>query len=285
MAQQSLRQIKRRIRSVENTKKLTRAMEMIAMVKLNAFQNKLLYSKGYFSKLERLFNNLLSGYSGCAHPFLEKREKKENIALCVITSDSGLCAGYNSNVISAAEHFILGHGERKINLVLVGKKGVNYFKKRGIQVSKAYPDFHGDYSAGAADKVAANLTDLFLSGKADEVHVVYTYFETTARHKPRVERIFDIESSQGEQLDYLVEPDINSILNRLIPLYISAKFRFILLNSAASEYAARAIAMGEATENAKELLEGLVLFRNKVRQANITKEIIEVISSADALKG
>lgn len=282
---QSLKQIKNRIRSVDNTKKVTHVMEMISIAKLKAAENRLLASKAYFPKIDSLLKHLLSGADSLSHPFLVERRVKEKIALCVIASDTGLCGVYNHEVLNAAEAFISKYEREKILLITVGKKASNHFRRKGLNTTQNFLDLHGRYSDEIASKILKTLTDIFLSGKADEVYVAYMHFETFSRQRPVIEKILNIDSVQGEKkIDYIVEPDINSVLTELIPIYISNKMKSLLLNAYSSEHTQRLIAMREATNNAEDLLKDLILSRNKVRQANITREIMEIVSSAEVLR-
>jgi len=282
---QSLRRIKNRIKSIENTEKLTRAMEMISVSKLRSLQRNLLNYKEFCLKLEGTLQRLTSSFKSIKHPLLEEQEHIQNITVCLITSDAGLCGSYNNNLIRKAQDFILQNNVKNINLVAVGKKGFNHFRKLGFKISDAYLDLHGRYTSAAADKVAGNLMGLFLSRKADEVYVIYEYFETAVRHRPVVERLLNIKRGHLKPREYLVEPEVKGILDKMIPLYVISKMRFIMLNAFEAEHTSRVIAMKEANDNAEDLLKSLTLTRNKVRQANITREIIEVVSSADALRG
>lgn len=282
---QSLRQIKRRIRSVESIAKLTRAMEMISIAKLRPFQAKLAFAKEYFSKVEQIWNNFLPHFEPKDHPFLAERPDKHKITLCLITSDTGLCGSYNSDILRCAKTFIAQHKGKALNLVTVGKKGFVYFKKAGLAISDAYIETHGRYQQAVSDKIALGLMNLFLSGDADEVYVAYTSFNTAARRRPVAEKILNIAPVPTKAVAYTVEPGKIAFLNDLAPFFLIVKMRFMMLSSFAAEHSARGMAMGEATDNAKDMLQSLTLLRNKIRQANITREIIEVISSSDALKG
>ncbi len=282
---QSLRQIKKRIRSVESTKKIMRAMEMVSVAKLNRIETTLDASRPYFFKLDSILKNLLTGVKAASHPLLEERAAKQKAVLCLITSDSGLCSTYNDNIIRLAEDFINKYGIGEIKLVAIGRKGFNFFKKKGLVIPHTYVGLHGRYSSEIADGIAKTLTDLFLSGEADEVYVAYTHFISALRYKPTLEKFLNIERNKDHQIEYILEPNLNRILEELIPRYISTKMKLILLEAFTSEHSARMIAMKAATDNAEELIDSLTLLRNKARQAAITKEVIEVASSAEALKG
>lgn len=282
---QSLRQIKRRIRSIENTKKITRAMEMVSGAKLKRTENVLYASRPYFSKLDSILKNLLASIKDLSHPLLEERQEKQKIALCLITSDTGLCSTYNDNIIRLAEDFINRYGADKIRLITVGRKGFNYFKKRRLSISHTYIGFHGRFSSQVSDEIARTLTDIFLSKEADEVYIAYTHFVSALRYKPTMEKFLNIERAKDQGIEYILEPNLDRILMELVPRYVSTKMRLILLEAFTSEHSARMIAMKAATDNAEELIDSLTLLRNKARQAAITKEVIEVASAAEALKG
>lgn len=282
---QTLRQIRRRIRSIENTEKLTKAMELISISKLRPLRERLIFASEYFLKTQEIVQRLLASFINLNHPFLKERQNKQKITLCVFTSDTGLCSSYNSDIIRAAEKFILEQKAYEVNLVSVGKKGFIYFKKKGFKISDVVTDFQGRYSLALSDKIVYRLIDLFSSGQADEVHVAYTHFVSAARRRPTVQKILNIVPAPDKEIQYLVEPGIEVLGNDFLPSYVRSQVRFMMLHALVAEHSARGMAMEEAADNAEEMLESLVLLRNKVRQANITREIIEVISSADALKG
>ena len=282
---ESLRQIKNRIRSIENTKKLTRAMEMVAAAKLKPLENQLRAARRYSLKIESLLYNLLAQGMSLKHPFLEEREEKQRLTLCLVTSDTGLCGSYNHTIIRAAENFLSGQKIDKVNLVAIGKKGYNYFKKRNFTIASAYTDFRGRYSDEALEKIIECLTGMFLNGQTDEIYIAYTRFESSSRQTPVLEKFLNIQPKAGTSIEYLVEPARKAVVEDLITAHSNAKIRNILLDSFISEHSSRVMAMGEATDNAKELLEELILFRNKVRQASITRDIMEIVSAAEALKG
>jgi F-type H+-transporting ATPase subunit gamma len=282
---QSLRQIKRRIRSVESTAKLTRAMEMISIAKLRGFQVKLAFARDYFSRVDRIWNDCLPRFRLYDHPLLAERSRKQKITLCFFTSDTGLCGSYNADILRLAKNFIRERKDYSLNLVAFGKKGFTYFKKEGPAISDAFVDTHGRYKQALADQLALRLMNMFLSQEADEVYVAYTLFDGAIRAKAVIEKVLNLGVNAGEFVRYAAEPDSASFLNDFIPFYLVAKIRFMMVSSYAAEHSARGLAMGEATDNAKDMLESLTLSRNKIRQANITREIIEVISSSDALRG
>lgn len=283
---QSLRNIKLRMKSVENTGKITRAMEMVSASKLNRMKNILYASRLYFSKVEALMRNVLRSADVAAdHPLLKKPSAVKSIALFVVTSDAGLCGMYNHNVIRLAEEFVAGKGKDKMELIAIGREAFNHFRKAGYKVSDGYEDLHSRYSVRVASEIAESLKGMFLGGRADEVYAAYTRFDSTLRHKPVIEKLLNIERSETGDVEYIAEPDMASVLDELLSWYLHERIKTIILNSFTSEHSARMIAMKTATDNAGDLMDSLTLSRNKARQAMITKEVIEIASSAEALKG
>jgi len=282
---QSIKQIKNRIRSVENSKKVTSAMQMIAVAKLNRMENKLFSLRPYALRLESLMHNLAASSKGLPLKYFNNNAGQADIGLCVITSDSGLCGVYNQNVIRAAEEFIRDHGADRVKLILVGQKALSYFKSRPVKIIDAYVGLNAKFSQSTCAKITASLSDLFLSAKAGSVYLAYTYFENSISQKPILERLLSIEPKEIKPIEYIAEPDLKSILEDLIPGYLLAKLQLVLLEAFTSEHAARTISMKTATDNAKDLLDGLVLLKNKLRQARITQDILEITSSVEALKG
>jgi F-type H+-transporting ATPase subunit gamma len=282
---EALREIKNRIRGIDNVIKITHAMEMISVAKLNPTRDQLLAQRQYFLRIEKLCRDLLSADAGCiSHPFLERASDSGKKALCLITSDTGLCSSYNHNIIRLAEDFINRYGQDRVMLFAVGKKGLSYFKRKGLDIASAFTELKGRYFQEKCREILSALTTVFLSAKVREVYVAYTYFESNVRHRPTIEKLLNIEREVRPQRKYIFEPDLKNILEELIPEYILQKMKSMILESFAAEHSARVIAMGQANQNANDLLEDLVLMRNKVRQANITKELMEIISSVEVMR-
>lgn len=282
---QNLRQIKSRIKSVENTKKITRAMEMVAAAKLNRVKTRFYAFHAYFLKLEAILKNTLADIKACDHPLLQKRAEAKNILICIITSDTGLCSTYNHNVIRAADDFLKSLDKDKVRLITIGKEASSYFKQRGYSIENAYLDLGGRYSQKLSAEIFNSFTGMFLSASADEIYVAYTYFSSSLKHMARIEKLLSIEIESPDPKFYIFEPDSKALLDRLIPDYLLNKISFILLSSFTSEHSARMFAMKVATDNAEDLIDTLTLLRNKVRQGVITKEVLEIAMSAEALKG
>ena len=282
---QSLKVIKTRLRSIQGAQKVMNAMEMMAAAKLNRVNKVFYLLKPYFLNLESLMNNLIASAPALPGPYFQKKEENSDVALCLVTSDSGLCGSYNNNVIRAAEEFIHRMGKERVNLVLVGKKGFTYFKRHDVETVNSYIGFNGRYNEKSADEIMRFIIGQYLEGKIGEVYACYTQFKTALQVKPVIKKILPLESPGGIKSEYILEPSIEEIFEMLIPRYLTVSFRLLLLESFASEHSSRVVAMKTATENADELLDALTLLRNKVRQANITQEIMEIVASAEALKG
>ncbi len=280
-----IKQIKNRIRSVENTKKVTAAMQMISVAKLNRLEYALFALRPYALKLGDLMYNLAGLSEGPLSGYFKKESGSSDIALCLITSDSGLCGAYNQNIIRIVEGFLKENSSRKVKLILVGQKGLNYFRPRGTVILNSYLGLNAKFRQGACDKITAELSHLFLSGNVNSVYLAYTYFENSITQKAVIEQFLGIKPKKTKPTAYITEPDLKSILSDLVVRYLSVKMRLVFLEAFASEHAARTISMKTATDNAKEILEALVLLRNKVRQAGITQDILEITSSVEALKG
>ncbi|MDP3789721.1 MAG: ATP synthase F1 subunit gamma [Candidatus Omnitrophota bacterium] len=282
---QPLRQIKNRIRTVENVKKVMNAIEMVSVAKLNSINRLLAPILPYTSRLESMLHDLISSEGEFRSPFFEKRNDARVSALCVITSDNGLCGMYNYNVARAAEEFIEKKGRDNVKLIVLGKKGLAHFRNRGYKIPHIFIDLHGRYNKPVFDEINSLLTDLFLKNEAGEVYVAYTRIKKGMGQKVSVEKFLNIEAPGAGHEQYIVEPEFNAVLSDMVPRYIAAKWKLIVLEALAAEHTARSISMKAATDNAKELLESLVLARNKIRQAGITTDIMEIVSAAEALKG
>jgi len=283
---QSLRHIKSRIRGIESTKKLTKAMEMVSVAKMKKTEKLLGNSNLYFLKIEEFLKKILSSDTQIENPYIrEPKGPASKAALCVFASDTGLSGTYNQNILRAAENFLIKYDKNNIDLVAVGRKTFSYFKRKGYEVKHSFLGFNGRYSESLSEKILNTLTHMFLSGEVDEVYLVYTKIESASRYKIVLEKFLNISYPKDVKIEYIYEPDKTNILKNLLPMYISNKLKVVLLNAFNSEHQARAVSMGGATKNAIELLEAMILLRNKMRQTNITREIMEVISSAEALKG
>ncbi len=282
----SLKDIKRRIKSVKNTQQITKAMKMVAAAKLKRAHDDILAARPYAQKMLDIVNSLASRVRPDAHPLLSKREGRR-VELVIVTSDRGLCGGFNSNIIRASEGFIRKNTDSQITLNLVGKKAKDYFKRRGLFIRQERPVGSGRPNYGAAAEIAKDVVDSYIKEAFDETYLIYSEFKSALSQKPVIQKLLPIEPPKeiGEATEYIYEPSQEAILADILPKYIEVQIFRALLESAASEHGARMAAMDSATKNAKEMIEGLNLNYNRLRQAVITKELMEIIGGAEALKG
>ena len=280
---ESLKQIKSRIRSTENTAKITRAMEMVSIVKLRQSENALADCRRYYLAMDELKQDLLSALEAERHPFLKCGKTDKPDALCVVTSDTGLCGSYNMSVIRSAEEYVAASSARNIIIVAAGRKAFLYFRKKQVAVPHVFSSMNGRYSAVAADEIAERLSGVFLSGEAGRVSVAHMHFESLSRYRPVVTALLPVEREKGRPRDFILEPGGQSILDELMSRYIRVKMRLMLAESFIAEHACRMMAMKTASDNAKELRDFLILRHNKARQAAITGEMIEIVSSSEGI--
>ena len=284
----SLRQIRRRIKSVENTKKITRAMEMVAAAKLKRLQGLLAESDRYGEELRRMLTNLLKGRA-VTHPLLQKREEEKRILAFLITSDTGLCGSYNTNMISKAAQFIEEAGKQKlISFVAIGKNGAAFLKRTNQTLAKEIAIPRPQQIDETIALITQIATDAFIKNETDEVIFLYTRVQTLSILRPESTRLLPLGESGADRdnvpMDYIIEPDLDRVLGRLLPEFIESNIGKFVKHSLVSEQASRMTAMRQATDNAKEMIDSLTLARNKARQASITKELIEVVSGSRALQ-
>ena len=291
----SLRQTRRRIRSVENTKKMTRAMEMVAAAKLKKLQELLKQSDRYIGELKRILGTLVRE-KPLAHPLLEKRAEMRFTLAFLIASDTGLCGSYNTNILDQAGRFITSKNTNEaIRFVTIGRHGSQYLKRAKQIVSKEFQTPRPQEIDGTIREIAQIATNEFIKGEADRVVFIYTKVVSLGSLKPDCAQLFPIISSKDEAaervrhasplpVDYLIEPTLDQILEIMLPEFIEAEVGQFLKHSLVAEQASRMMAMRQATDNAKEMIDSLTLLRNKARQAAITKELLEVVSGSRALQ-
>lgn len=285
----TLRDLRRRIKSVQGTQQITKAMEMVAAAKLRKAQSKVESSRPYASKMQAMLDNLTQASASLAHPLFEKREVKK-LGLVVVTSDRGLCGSYNHNVIHEVDKFLKGYQKDEIVLTIIGRKGYIYYLKRPWEIRLKYIGLAGDLILTEVKNITNDLVTLFLSKEVDEIHFIYTKFLSAVSHKVITEKFLNIESQvetkdEGSYVDYIFEPGPEKIFGSLLPNYCMTKVQMALAESFASEHGSRMISMGAATQNAEEMIDHLTLVMNKLRQASITKEMLEITTGAEALKG
>jgi F-type H+-transporting ATPase subunit gamma len=280
---QNLRQIKLRIRSVSSTRRITRAMEMVSAAKLNRVKNIHQTAVEYFDELDGMFRRLHSDRGAIAHPLTEERFPVKTIALVIITSDTGLCGSYNHNVLKTAEEFISDHKEYNIELIAVGKEAHSHFKDKGIFLNNHF-GLYGRYSEDTAKALTNEMVKIYTSEEADEIYIAYTKFSSSLRHMSVVEKFLNVDWGTDSEHDHIYEPSPDALFDSMLKEYLLAKIRAIILESFTAEHSARMLAMKTATDNADELIDKLTMMRNKARQFAITKEVLEIAMSAEALR-
>jgi F-type H+-transporting ATPase subunit gamma len=286
----SLIDLRRRIRAVKSTQQITKAMKMIATSRMRRAQERVLGARPMARQAYSVLQSLASRVDQSMHPLLADRDDRRpgaNILLLVVTADKGLCGGFNTNLIKEATRFILERRDQSVALGLIGRKGRDFFRRRGMSVHLERVNFFTRLEFTDAQAVAAVAIDEFTSGTADAVYVVFNEFKSILQQRIRVDRLLPLPRIKADPgvppIEYLFEPSPQEIFDRILPTYVHIQIWQVLLESAAAEHAARMTAMDAATKNASEVIDSLTLYMNKVRQAGITREIIEVVSGAEAL--
>ena len=284
----TLRDIKRRIRSVESTQKITRAMKLVAAAKLRRAQERILEARPYATKMRELLAGLVARAQDTSHPLLTKRTTARK-RLVVITSDKGLAGAFNSNVIRNALAFLREQPRTDVTLVMVGKKGRDFFRRRDWQVKSEMLGFFDRLAYSHAQELAGQLMTDYLGGETDEVYLIYNEFRSVAVQRVVRQQLLPIESDPsaagtGPTTDYIYEPSPEAILASLLPRHVTTQVYRALMESVAGEHGARMTAMEAATKNAKDMIGVLTIQYNKARQERITKELLDIVGGAEALR-
>jgi F-type H+-transporting ATPase subunit gamma len=278
--------LRRRIRSVKNTQQITKAMKMVSAAKLRRAQDRMMASRPYTAKMMEVLSSLATRANPEDHPLL-KVKGDQNVELMVVTADKGLCGSFNANLIKAALHFLDQRRNYNLSLHLVGRKGVDYFKKRKYIITHQYTNIFRQVRFEDAREIAEKTIRAYTEGDLDAIYIVYNEFKSMLSQRIILKRLLPLERlpepTAEQTLDYIYEPDPETIFDKLLPHYLLVQIYQAMLESSAAEHAARMAAMDAATQNAKEMIESLTLTMNKIRQAAITKEIIEVVSGAEGL--
>ena len=282
----NLLDIRRRIRSVKNTQQITRAMKSVSAVKLRRAQERVLAARPYAIELKAILSDLSARVENLSHPLLEIRPERK-ILLIVVTSDRGLCGAFNTNISRAAEDFMKSHSDGKLPLMTVGRKGRDYFKRRGSSILEEHVGIFSQLDFKHARAIGQRIVDLYSGAEIDSVYLAYNEFKSVIQQRLVVAPLLPLSPSEfeGEQVvggDYIYEQPPQAIFERLLPQFVDTQVHRALLESAASEHGSRMAAMDAATRNAGEMIEALTLNMNRIRQAAITREIIEVVSGASA---
>jgi F-type H+-transporting ATPase subunit gamma len=284
----SLLDIRRRIRSVKNTQQLTKAMKTVSAAKLRRAQERVMSARPYADQLRNVLANLAGRVENIAHPLLEIRPEERTLVV-IVTADRGLCGAFNTNLIRATQNFLRENAKKgHITLFPVGRKGRDFFRRREVSITSDYVNFFNKLDYGHAKDIAKTISDLYSEAKIDAVYIVYNEFKSAIQQRVSMEKLLplgraDLGNVQDTPAEYIFEQPPQQVFDRLLPRYVEIQVYRALLESAASEHGARMAAMDTASRNAGEMIESLTLNMNRVRQAAITREIIEVVSGAGAL--
>lgn len=284
------KEIRKRIKGVEATRKITKTMELVATSKLKRAQERMQATRPYAKALRQLLLSLSALPSESLPALMRQPGEVKRIAVLLITSNRGLCGSFNSNLVKVARnHYEAETAKgREVDLYVAGKKGISFFKYRKVAMKETFTNFSDKPTFAEAEALAAKFIDLFIKGEVQRVDVIYSRFESASRQVPAVVPVIPVAKAEGQAgptVDFIFEPEPKAILEELLPLYTKTMFLAGLVESQASEQSARRIAMKAATDNAGDLLKNLKRNYNKARQGQITQELAEIIGGVEALKG
>ena len=279
--------LRRRIRSVKNTQQITKAMKMVAAAKLRRAQERMMAARPYAAALRQVLASISTRVDIDKHPLLQEREQENKVLLLIVTADRGLCGAFNTNVIRASQNAIAEKGWQEVHLLPIGRKAFDFYKRRPLPIRRQATQVYQALSLETARDIATSLIEDFVSGEFDAVYVLYNEFKSIIAQRVTLERLLPLQREwSGQQnetaIDYLYSPSPEAILSELLPKHIEFQLYRVLLESAAAEQGARMTAMESATKNASDMISHLTLTYNRIRQASITKEIIEIVSGAAA---
>jgi F-type H+-transporting ATPase subunit gamma len=289
----NLRHIRKRIASVRNTEQITKAMKMVSAAKFRRAQEAVLQARPFAREIQATLGRLSAIHAEVGqHPLMEKRAVTEHEDLFVLTSDRGLCGSFNANVLRSVEHYLLDHHERRDRMFVstIGRKGYRYFAKQKITLRQNITDLLNHPLYSRAVELAEELAERFISHQVDRVTLIYNEFRSAVQQKVVYRTLLPLEAPVAdlgmvEQVDYLYEPSKEELLDRLVRRYLANQLFEIVLESVASEHGARMTAMENSTDSANDMIQGLTMVYNKARQASITRELMEIVGGAEALKG
>ena len=286
----NLRDIKKRVKSIQSTQQITKAMKMVSAAKLRRAQENITKAKPYADMMANLIASLALRTDPALHPLLEVREPSKKVAVLVLTSDRGICGSFNSNVLRTAENFVesINNKYEDICVVALSRKANEYFKKRNVRILKHYKNILSVMSYESALIVSKDITELFLQKELDEVYIVYSQFKSAFSQIVILRMLLPLIPRAVEKdeifTEYIFEPSAKDILNELLEKHIVTQVSRSMLDSIASEHGTRMTSMDAATNNATDMIKKLTLLYNRARQATITKELVEIVSGAEALK-
>jgi F-type H+-transporting ATPase subunit gamma len=285
----SLLDFRRRIRSVKNTQQITRAMKFVAAARLRRAQESAIAARPYANELARVLRSTMTRIDEPQHPLLAKRPEERILAI-ILTGERGLAGAFNANILRKANEFLRANRDKRLSIVPVGKKGRDSLKRAGFTFAAEYINVLAKVEFATAREIAGLASELYAKGEIDAVYLIFSEFKTVITANLKVEKLLPVEPETASsetsaeqavsQIDYIYEQPAEKLLGALLPKYVEAQLLRAMLESSAAEYAARMAAMESATRNAGEVIQALTLHMNKVRQAAITKEIIEIVSGA-----
>lgn len=287
----SLRDLRKKIGAIKKIGQITKAMNMVASAKLRALQGRLEGFRPYREKFDEVLEQLLSspGLNKERIPYLQERDPVKKVGVILVTADRGLCGAFNSNLIKEAEKLIgrFQHEGKQIEMILVGRRGISYFRRK-VPVREVFGDVMGSILMQDARKIARSAISAFLELEWDEVYLIYGYFINIVRQIPKVEKFlpltFEIREKKVSS-SFIYEPEEEELLSQLLPMYLNTRVYSAMLETAVSEQAARMVAMDNANRACTDMVKQLTLYYNKVRQATITKELMDIVGGAEAIKG
>ncbi len=278
--------IRRRIKSVKNTMQITKAMKMVAAAKLRRAQERMIAARPYAAALRTVLASIGSRVQELEHPLLAVRPENR-VLLLVVTGDKGLAGAFNTNIIKASQNALKNKGWPEVQLIPIGRKGNDFYRRRKVPIRHQAINIQQAETAATAREIARMIVEDFIEERIDAVYIQYNEFRSVMQQTVRLEKLLPLDRIEEEQdgpgIDYLYEPEPEKIITELIPRHIEFQIYRVLLESSAAEQGARMTAMGAASKNASEMIDSLTLSYNRIRQASITTEIIEIVSGAAAL--
>jgi F-type H+-transporting ATPase subunit gamma len=284
----SLKVIRKRISSVRNTQQITKAMKMVSAAKFRRAQEAVIAARPYADRFAELMRAVAGAVSEEAHPLLRKSAEPARIRLILITSDRGLCGAYNSTLIRNADAYVRRQGASEVSWTIVGRKGVDHYRRRSVSIAERHVQIPVP-SIALAQEIARKVATEFAEGRLDRVELLYASFRSALSNVPTLETLLPVSVEESSEtvptLEPILEPDRATLLDRLLPQFVEVRIYRALLEAAASEQGARMTAMDSASSNAAKMIFSLTLAMNRARQAAITKELMEIVSGAEALRG
>ncbi|MBP6062546.1 MAG: ATP synthase F1 subunit gamma [Fusobacteriaceae bacterium] len=279
------KEIRNRIKSVQSTHQITKAMEIVSTTKFKKFSKIVEDSKVYSKSIKEVLKNIASGVKSESHPLFDGRENPKRVCVIVMTSDRGLCGSFNNNVLKKLEELRRNNPGKEVSVIAIGKKTREYCTKRDYDIKAVYSQLTPEIMFEKAKEISENIVEYYYSELFDEVYLIYNQYESAVVYNLTVEKLIPITRVESEEnTSYIFEPDAETVLSSLLPKYLNIVIYQGLLNNTASEHSARKNAMKNATDNAEEMIKSLNLQYNRERQAVITQEISEIVGGASALK-